>query len=87
LSKSEVNSLVVEPKGEGNKITNLEIPDPFAIFVANRYNGYKGIVRDFFTGEWYMSCLSCDEDLFAPSRKIMTKIRLYHTRNECLNGY
>jgi hypothetical protein len=25
--------------------------------------------------------------LYAPSRKIMTKIRLFHTRNECLGGY
>jgi hypothetical protein len=25
--------------------------------------------------------------LYAPNKKTMNKIRLYHTRNECLNGY
>jgi hypothetical protein len=43
-------------------------------------------VYDFFTGEWSYKC-ACSEMLYAPSRKIMTKIRLFHTRNECLGGY
>lgn len=68
-------------------MNQYEIPDPFQTFVLNKYNGYKGMIHDFFSGEWSMSCRSCDEKLFAPSRKIMTKIRLYHTRNECLGGY
>ena len=68
-------------------MNQYEIPDPFATFVLSKYNGYKGMLHDFFTGEWSMSCGSCNEKLFAPSRKIMTKIRLYHTRNECLGGY
>jgi hypothetical protein len=66
---------------------NLEIPDPFATFVAHKYSNAKGYVRDFFTGEWSYNCACCNEDLSAPSRKIMTKIRLFHTRNECLGGY
>jgi hypothetical protein len=68
-------------------MNQYEIPDPFQTFVLNKYNGYKGMIRDFFSGEWSMNCRSCDEKLFAPSRKIMIKIRLYHTRNECLGGY
>ena len=66
---------------------NLEIPDPFQTFVAKKYAKAKGYRFDFFTGEWDYKCSTCKEDLSAPSRKIMTKIRLYHTRNECLNGY
>jgi uncharacterized protein with PIN domain len=68
-------------------IQSLEIPDPFQTFVAKKYANTKGYVHDFFTGEWFYRCLSCNEDLSAPSRKIMTKIRLYHTRNECTGGY
>jgi hypothetical protein len=67
-------------------ITNLEIPDPFQTFVAKKYANAKGYVHDFFTGEWSFKC-ACNEMLYAPSRKIMTKIRLYHTRNECTGGY
>lgn len=26
-------------------------------------------------------------ELYAPNKKTMTKIRLYHTRNECMGGY
>ena len=65
---------------------NLEIPDPFETFVAKKYLNAKGYVHDFFSGEWHFKC-ACNEMLYAPSRKIMTKIRLYHTRNECLGGY
>ncbi len=68
-------------------IQSLEIPDPFQTFVANKYSNAKGYVHDFFTGEWTYKCLTCKDDLSAPSRKIMTKIRLYHTRNECTGGY
>jgi hypothetical protein len=64
----------------------MEIPDPFQTFVANKYANAKGYGYDYFTGEWSFKC-SCKEMLSAPSRKIMTKIRLYHTRNECLGGY
>jgi len=62
-------------------------PDPFQTFVANKYSNAKGYRFDFFTGEWDYKCSTCKEDLSAPSRKIMTKIRLFHTRNECLGGY
>ena len=29
-------------------ITNMEIPDPFQTFVANKYANAKGAVYDFF---------------------------------------
>jgi len=64
-----------------------DIPDPFETFLSKKYANYKGAVWDFFAKEWSFSCSCCNEELSAPSRKIMTKIRLYHTRNECLNGY
>jgi hypothetical protein len=63
-----------------------DIPDPFTVFVSNKYANAKGSGYDFFAREWSFKC-ACEEMLYAPSRKIMTKIRLYHTRNECLNGY
>jgi hypothetical protein len=66
---------------------NLDIPDPFAVFVADKYSKAKGLRYDFFSGEWDMECGACSEPLNAPTKKIMTKIRLYHTRNECLGGY
>ncbi len=66
---------------------SLEIPDPFQTFVAKKYSKAKGYVHDFFTGEWSYKCLTCKECMSAPSRKIMTKIRLYHSRNECTGGY
>ena len=68
-------------------ISNLEIPDPFQTFVAKKYANAKGYIYDFFTGEWSYKCLTCKEDMSAPSRKIMTKIRLFQTRNECTGGY
>ena len=67
-------------------IKNLEIPDPFDTFVANKYNEFKGYVYDFFAKEWLYRC-NCGKELFAPTRKTMTKTRLYHTRNECTGGY
>ena len=66
---------------------HYDIPDPFQTFVAKKYANAKGAVYDFFAKEWHMKCGCCKEELFAPSRKILTKIRLYHTRNECLGGY
>ena len=65
---------------------HYDIPDPFQTFVAKKYANAKGYVHDFFTGEWSYKC-ACNEMLYAPSRKVMTKIRLFHTRNECLGGY
>ena len=66
--------------------SHYDIPDPFTVFVDNKYANAKGAGYDFFAREWSFKC-ACEEMLYAPSRKIMTKIRLYHTRNECLNGY
>lgn len=66
---------------------NMEIPDPFADFVANKYANFKGMQYNFFTKEWTGNCGCCDEELFAPTKKIYKKIRLFHTRNECLGGY
>jgi hypothetical protein len=65
----------------------MEIPDPFATFVANKYKNKSGSRYDFFAKEWNMSCACCKEELFAKNKKMLTKIRLYHTRNECLGGY
>jgi hypothetical protein len=64
-----------------------DIPDPFATFVAKKYANTKGLIYDFFSGEWDYTCRACDEPLNAPNKKTMTKIRLYHSRNECLGGY
>ena len=64
-----------------------DIPDPFDTFVANKYNNTRGLRYDFFSREWDMECACCGEFLSAPNKKTMTKIRLYHTRNECLGGY
>lgn len=66
---------------------NMEIPDPFQTFVAKKYANAKGYIYDFFSNEWYYKCSTCKEDFAGPSRKILTKIRLFHTRNECLGGY
>lgn len=67
---------------------SMEIPDPFTAFRIEKYQKQKGSLRyDFFSGEWDMECSACGEPLNAPNKKTMTKIRLYHTRNECLGGY
>jgi hypothetical protein len=68
-------------------LNSLEIPDPFATFVANKYKNQSGLKYDFFAKEWYLKASCCGEELYAPNKKTMTKIRLYHTRNECLGGY
>lgn len=68
-------------------LNSLEIPDPFETFISKKYINFKGLVYDFFAKEWYLKTSCCGEELYAPSKKIMTKIRLYHTRNECMGGY
>jgi hypothetical protein len=69
-------------------LQSLEIPDPFTAFRIAKYAKQKyGARYDFFIGEWDMECGACQEPLNAPTKKILTKIRLYHTRNECLGGY
>ena len=68
-------------------IDNMEIPDPFATFVAHKYANFKGMRYDFFAKEWHLKTACCGEEIYAPSKKILTKIRLYHTRNECMGGY
>ena len=68
-------------------INNMEIPDPFATFVAHKYANFKGMTYDFFGKEWRLKAACCGEELYAPNKKTMTKIRLYHTRNECMGGY
>jgi hypothetical protein len=68
-------------------LDNMEIPDPFATFVALKYANFKGMTYDFFAKEWYLKAACCGEELYAPNKKVMNKIRLYHTRNECLGGY
>ena len=65
---------------------SLEIPDPFQTFVTKKYTNAKGAVYDFFGKEWSWRC-PCDEVIYAPSRKTLTKTRLYHTRNICMGGY
>jgi len=66
---------------------SYDIPDPFDTFVANKYKNSSGLKYDFFGKEWYLKTACCGEELYAPNKKTMTKIRLYHTRNECLGGY
>jgi len=68
-------------------LNSYEIPDPFATFVAKKYASFKGMRYDFFAKEWYLKTACCGEELYAPNKKTMTKIRLFHTRNECLGGY
>ena len=66
----------------------MEIPDPFTAFRIKKYAKQKyGARYDFFSGEWDMDCGACGEPLNAPNKKTLTKIRLYHTRNECLGGW
>jgi len=65
----------------------MEIPDPFTKFRIDKYNRTSGLKYDFFAKEWYLKTACCGEELYAPNKKTMTKIRLYHTRNECTGGY
>lgn len=66
---------------------NMEIPDPFANFVARKERRSKGFIYDWFAGEWSMNCGCCGQLICAPTKKTIIRTRLYHTRNECLNGY
>lgn len=66
---------------------SYEIPDPFELFVHNKYIGHKGMRYDFFGKEWTGACHTCNEEMYAPNKKDYVKTRLYHTRNECLGGY
>ena len=69
-------------------MNQYEIPDPFTQFRINKYAKQKsGYIYDFFSGEWDFNCGCCKELLNAPNKKTLTKIRLYHTRNECTGGY
>jgi hypothetical protein len=64
-----------------------EIPDPFVEFVHNKNLKLSGAIHDYFAKEWSYKCSTCLEILYAPSKKTITKTRLYHTRNICLGGY
>jgi hypothetical protein len=67
---------------------SYDIPDPFTTFRTKKYLAQKSGYRyDFMSGEWDMNCSCCKELLTAPNKKTLTKIRLYHTRNECTGGY
>lgn len=67
---------------------HYDIPDPFTEFRIEKYKRQNAPLQyDFFAKEWHMKTACCGEELFAPNKKTMTKIRLFHTRNECLNGY
>jgi len=68
-------------------LQSYDIPDPFETFVAKKYENYKGMLYDFFAGEWHLKTVCCGQDLYAPNKKTMNKTRLYHTRNECLGGW
>ena len=68
-------------------MVSWEIPDPFQTFVAKKYANKKGAQYNFFEGTWTFTCSTCKEVLDGPNKKTLTKIRLYHTRNECLGGW
>jgi len=68
-------------------LNNLEIPDPFTVFVANKYANFKGMRYDFFGKEWSGTCGCCGEQIYAPNKKDYIRTRLYHTRNLCTGGY
>jgi hypothetical protein len=63
-------------------LNSLEIPDPFQEFVANKYKNQSGLKYDFFAKEWYLKASCCGEELYAPNKKTMTKIRLYFNIQE-----
>lgn len=64
-----------------------EIPDPFIEFVNKKYLNSTGLKYHFFDKFWSTSCGACGLDLDGPNKKILMKIKLHHSRNECLNGY
>ena len=68
-------------------LSMYEIPDPFVDFIERKYVNTKGLKYHFFDKIWSTTCGTCNLELDGPSKKILLKIKLYHTRNECLNGY
>jgi hypothetical protein len=68
-------------------LKSYDIPDPFQAFVDKKYANAKGLIYNFFNKEWYLEAACCGEKLYAPNKKTMNKIRLYHTRNECTGGW
>jgi hypothetical protein len=64
-----------------------DIPDPFVEFVNKKYSNAIGLKYHFFDKIWSTSCGTCGLELDGPSKKLLLKIKIYHTRNECLNGY
>jgi len=64
-----------------------EIPDPFKEFVERKYQNFSGMKYHFFDKFWSTKCSACNTELEGPNKKTLVKIRLFHTRNECLNGY
>lgn len=69
-------------------LSSLEIPDPFTEFCIEKYSKQNSAYKyDFFAKEWYLKTACCGEELYAPNKKTMVKIRLFHTRNECMGGY
>lgn len=65
----------------------MEIPDPFDVWVEEKYANFKGMRYDFFAREWTGECGCCGVELYAPNKKDYIRTRLSHTRNECLGGY
>jgi hypothetical protein len=64
-----------------------DIPDPFLEFVEKKYKNFSGMKYHFFDKFWSTKCGACNTELDGPNKKTLVKIRLFHTRNECLNGY
>jgi hypothetical protein len=64
-----------------------DIPDPFQVFVKHKYVNFKGMKYDFFAREWGGNCFTCNEEIYAPTKKDYIRTRLYHTRNICTGGY
>ena len=72
---------------DSTMLSMYEIPDPFQEFVDRKYRNSSGMKYHFFDKFWSTKCGACDIELDGPSKKTLVKIRLFHTRNECLNGY
>ena len=72
---------------DSTMLSMCEIPDPFADFIERKYANVKGLKYHFFDKIWITKCGTCNLELDGPNKKILLKIKLYHTRNECLNGY
>ena len=48
-------------------------------WVGYRYN--------FMDKEWFMRCGCCNEPLFGKTKTMLSLIRKFHTKNECLGGW